>query len=185
MKKIISLFLVITFLGMNCVTYEKGQGINLEPGQKPGAKLIIQKTTGQQVKGELIAVKKDSLLLKDSQTGADVAVDITETETIKIVMKSKGKSGARIGFGIGATLGIAWVTAYVIDPEGERSGFFTYLGAYIGTIFILGTPLALLGWAIGGIAGTDETIQIEGKSEAEIKEILEDLRKKARVPNFQ
>ena len=185
MKKLIALFLVVTFIGMNCATYEKGEGINLEPGQKPGAKLVIQKTNGQQVKGELIAVKKDSLLLKDSQTGADVAVDITDTETIKIVMESKGKSGARIGFGIGGALGIAFVTAYAIDPGDEPSGFFTYLLAYCGTILILGTPLALLGWAIGAQAGTDKTIQIEDKSEAEIKGILEDLRQKARVPNFQ
>ena len=185
MKKLIALLLIITFMGMKCTTYEKGEGINLAPGQEPGAKLIIQKTNGQQVKGELIAVKKDSLLLKDSQTGADVAVDITETETIKIVMKSKGKSGARIGFGIGATLGIAWVTAYVIDPDGERSGFFTYLLAYIGAILVLGTSFALLGGVMSEIAGRDKTIQIHGKSEAEIKEVLEELRKKARVPNFQ
>jgi hypothetical protein len=30
-----------------------------------------------------------------------------------------------------------------------------------------------------------EKIQIEGKSEVEIQKILEDLRKKARVPDFQ
>jgi hypothetical protein len=65
MKKHIVLFLVISFLVMNCATYEKGEGINVEPGQKPGIKLVIQKKYYQEVKGELIAVKENSLLLKN------------------------------------------------------------------------------------------------------------------------
>ena len=64
MKKLIALSLVIAFMGMNCATYEKGKGINLEPGQKPGAKVIIQKIDSQRIEGELIAVKENSLFLK-------------------------------------------------------------------------------------------------------------------------
>ena len=35
------------------------------------------------------------------------------------------------------------------------------------------------------IKGRDKTIQIEGKSDSEIQEILENLRKKARIQNYQ
>jgi hypothetical protein len=48
MIKIIVLLLVISFLWMNCATYERGDGINLSPDHKPGVKLIIQKADGQQ-----------------------------------------------------------------------------------------------------------------------------------------
>jgi hypothetical protein len=37
--------------------------------EKRGATLIIQKKDGQQVKGELIAVKENSLLLKEAESG--------------------------------------------------------------------------------------------------------------------
>ena len=182
MKKLIALVLVITFIGMNCATYEKGEGINLEPGQKPGAKLVIQKKDGEQIRGELIAVKKDSLLLKDSQTGADVAVDITETETIKIVRKSKAGKGALYGglitFFIGYGIGV------FMDEEGGDDDIPAPLTAIIFGAIV--APIGiLLGAFIGIYAGTDKTIQIKGKSEAEIKSILDDLRKKAKVPDFQ
>ena len=39
------------------------------------------------------------------------------------------------------------------------------------------------GLVIGLVVGADTTIKIEGKSKTEIQEILEKLRKKARVKN--
>ena len=44
---------------------------------KPGADLLIVKLDGEQVRGELIAVKESSLLLL-SESGADVSVDVKE-----------------------------------------------------------------------------------------------------------
>ena len=171
MKKLISLFLVIVFVGINCATYEKGEGINLEPGQKPGAKLVIKKKDGQQVKGELIAVKQNLLLLLDTE-GKDESIDIADIRIIRIVKKSKAvKYGLLVGGGLGLIGGISQIGE-------EVHGFIpTFIDG-----FIFG---ALIGVIAGAVAGTDKTIQIEGKSEAEIKEVLVELRKKARVPDFQ
>ena len=160
MKKLIALFLVIAFMVMNCAVYKRGEGINLEPGQKPGVKLVIQKTDGGQVKGELIAVKENSLLLMESESGADVSIDIVNIKVVKVVKKSKAWQGA----GIGALLGIMYGAA----TEKETGGDFVLSGA-----------------AIGALIGTDKTIKIEGKSDTEIKEALEKLRSKARIPNYQ
>jgi hypothetical protein len=57
--------------------------------KKRGAELIIIKTNGQQIRGELITVKKDSLLLLDSGIGADVSVDIDDIKVIKIMKVSE------------------------------------------------------------------------------------------------
>ena len=174
MKKLIALVLVITFIGMNCATYEyeKGEGIDLEPGQEPGAKVIIQKKNRQQVKGELIAVKENSLLLKEHESGADESVDINDINKITIVRKSWGWKGVLlIGGGLGLIAGIS-------QAGEEVHGFVPSL--IDG--FIWGAIIAAI---VGVAAGADKTIQVEGKSETEIKKILEDLRKKARVPNFQ
>jgi hypothetical protein len=183
MKKFIALFLVISFLGMNCATYERGEGINLSPDQKPGVKLVIQKTDGQQVRGELIAVKQNSLLLKESESGADVSVDIADIKTITIVKKSKVGKGAGFGFLGGASLGVVIGLASGDDPPGFMSYTAGDKAAFLGIAF--GLIGMILGAAEGASAGADQKIQIEGKSDSEIKEILEDLREKARVPNFQ
>ena len=93
--------------------------------------------------------------------------------------KSKTGKGALYGFGIGATGG--GIAGLLMEPEESetRGG-----NALFGVIF-LGAIGALTGLIVGGFLGKDKTIQIEGKSEAEIKRILDDLRKKARVPDFQ
>ena len=52
--------------------------------EKKGVELIVKKKDGQQVRGELIAVKKSSLLLKESEKGADKSVDITDISVIEI-----------------------------------------------------------------------------------------------------
>jgi hypothetical protein len=177
MKKLIALFLVVTFIGMNCATYEKG--INLEPGQKPGAKLIIQKKYYQEVKGELIAVKENSLLLKNSQTGADVSVDVKDIMEITIVKKSKLLEGGLIGLLLGGVIGFI-----IGSPQGDEVFISKSLAGGIGAAIGGGTG-ALIGASIGSIVKGDKTIQIEGKSDLEIKWHLEKLRKKAQVPNFQ
>jgi hypothetical protein len=178
MKKLIVLLLIITFMGMNCATYEREEDINLEPGQKPGAKLVIQKKDGQQVKGELIAVKKNSLLLKESGTEVDASVDIKDVSVITIVKKSKTSMGAALGLSTGVLIGAINYSANKKNSWGESfEATWTWFG-----LTILGL---LLGAGMGASAGKDKTIQIEGKTEKEIEITLEELRKKARVPNFQ
>ena len=176
MKKIIALFLVITFMGMNCATYKKGEGINLEAGQKPGAKLVIQKTDGQQVRGELIAVKQNSLVLMERDSGADVTVDVADIKIISIVKKSQAMLLGCTGFIPGAIFGLLYAEAWYSETGATN---------YAECILLFGAIATIPGALIGFLIGKDKTIQIEGKSEAEIKKILEDLRKKARVPDFQ
>lgn len=178
MKKLIALFSVISFLVMNCATYEQGEGINLIPGQKPGAKLTIQKKDGEQVKGELITVKKNSFLLIMSNSKADVLVDVEDIKVIKIVRKQKVPMGAFIGGSLGAMIGFAYEE---VSGATGPSSFVDLTGIYGVPGLIIG---ALIGGTIGAFAGKDKTIQIEDKSDLEIKGILEDLRKKARIPDF-
>jgi hypothetical protein len=183
MKKLISLFLVFSIICFYGNLYAK---------ERHGADLAIQKTDGQQIKGELIAVKEDSLLLKEHDSGADVTSAVREIKTITIVKKSKRGKGALYGFGIGAAGG-ALAGGLLVEPsEYEKcvnNECFTEKesrvnNAIFGLIF-LGAVGALTGLIVGGFIGKDKTIQIEGKSEAAIKEVLEELRKNARVPDFQ
>ena len=77
MKKLISLFLVVSVLLLSG---------NMFAQERKGAEGIIQRTDGTQVRSELIAVKENSLLLMERESGADVTEEyfmFKETATIR------------------------------------------------------------------------------------------------------
>jgi len=173
MKKKVLVFVMISSL-LICLG-------NLMAKERRGAGLVITKTDGQQIKGELIAVKETSLLLLDSQSGADVSAEIKHIKHITLEKKSKFIQGAGLGLGIGGGAGAVFgVLMYdVIYIDLDKAGYAALFGA-AGAV--LG---AVIGGTVGASRGKDETIQVEGKSDTEIKEILEKLRRQARVPDSQ
>jgi len=183
-NKFVPLFLIFSFLILSG---------NLSAKKRNGAGLVIQKKDGKQEAGELIAVKQNSLLLLDYK-GVDLSVNIGEIRVIEIVKKSKTLVSGGIGLVSGAAIGALIGFLQGDDPPGMITGF----GHSIPIPGILtadekalyrGISCGILGGALGGIAGTiagiDKRIQIEGKSEAEIKKVLNKLQKKARVPYCQ
>jgi hypothetical protein len=167
MRKFISLLLAVSFLGMNCVPYKQGKGIKLEPGQTPGANLVIEKTDGQKERGELIAVIQNSLLLMERDSGLDVTINIKEIHTIEIVKNSNELLWAvLIGGGIGALLGFGMGGEWV--PRDEVT---LKMGA-IGVAFGM--------FAVTFAGEKNDLIQIAGKSDDEIAIELGMLRSKAR-----
>ena len=146
--------------------------------RKHGAKLIITKLDGQLIKGELIAVKPNSLLLLDTE-GKDVSVNIADIKFIKIVKKSKLLTGAWVGIavggGAGVLLGGSASEGMSLSPSEGRK-ILGVFGAVVGL---------LVGGITGAMAGTDKTIQIEGMTDLQIQEALDKLRKKARIRDYK
>jgi hypothetical protein len=171
-RKFISLFLVFSLMAISCITIGPREK-RIEP-EKRGANLVIMMKDGGQIRGELISVKEDSLLLLD--TG--VFVDIAGIKVIRIVRKSKASLGAGIGAVIVGIGGALFGGKLVGTFEGDDEDIL--IGSVIGGA--LGAASGA-GWGaiIGAIAGTDKTIQIERKTDLEIRETLDRLRKKARV----
>ncbi len=150
---------------------------NLIANERQGADLLVQKINGQKVRGELIAVKENSLLLLDADTGADVSVDIQDIKVIRVLKKAKFVGGAGIGFLIGSGLGILMTSI-----PGELTTSEVLL---MGPLYI-GIPCALIGGLLAVIAGPREKIhRLDFMSQEEIKIILEKLRKKARIPDYE
>jgi hypothetical protein len=168
MKKIVALLLVFSFISLNTGLIAK---------EKHGADLIVVKKDGQELQGELIAVKKDSLLLMGYVTAVDVTINIDDIKVIKI----RKKSGFEKGF-LGGGLAGAAVGIIIYAAAGEDQNFIGYV--LIAGIF--GATGGLLGGLIGAAAGSGgKTYQIEGRDSATIEVYLEELRKRARVPDFQ
>ena len=174
-KNFIALFLVFYLLALSGNLYAKKRGVELK----------IIKKDGHLIRGELITVKANSLLLLDSGTGADVSVDIKDIVVITIVKKSKALVGATFGALAGG--GIGAVVVPLIDAPAPI--IFSSMAAEEKTIlggiffgFIIGV---VCGGLIGADAGKDKKIQIEGMSDLEIKEALDKIRKKARIRDFK
>ena len=178
-KKFISLFLVVSLIEISCATVSSPTFEMRFPGKKQGVKLIITNKDWQKIKGELIIVKLNSLLLLDTK-GKDVSVDIADIKVIRVMKKSKVWQGAGIGFLIGASGGALFgaLTEGGFDDDG-RFRWILFWGIFFAA------PSALLGGIIGAFAGTDKTIQIEGMSDSEIEEALDKLRKKARIRDYR
>ena len=168
-KKFISLFLVLSLVMLSANLYAK---------ERRGAKLIVTKKDGQQIEGELITVKPNSLLLLDRKSGADVSVDIADIKAIRIVKKSKLLTGVWVGIAIGGGTGVLLAgSGYRMSLDAPaRRGILGAFGAACGLV---------IGALLGLVAGKDKTIHFEGMTDLEIKETLDKLRKKARIRDYK
>jgi hypothetical protein len=170
MKKSISLLLVASFLTPS---------LPLCADERKGVDLIIHKTDGQQIRGELIAVKQSALLLLERDSGTDITVDTGEIRVITHIKKSKVWKGMGLGLLIGGGAG-AGVSSLAQEWGLTTSGTIVTLSA----ILVAAIGLAIGGY-LGAVSGKAKTIQIEGKSNPEIHLILNKLRKKARIRNYE
>jgi hypothetical protein len=154
---------------------------NIVAKERRGVELEIFKNDNKQLKGELIAVKKDSILLLESSSASDISVSISDVDRIKILGKSKTLWRAAQGFlvvgGTGATIG-------AISSSSDFSRLTPARGALVGGV-IGGLAGLLLGTIFGLEEGADKTIQIAGKNDDEIRPALRDLRSKARIRDYQ
>jgi hypothetical protein len=173
-KKFTALFLVFSLLTINC--FSKRRGINLN----------VTRTDGQPIKGELIAVKENSLLLLEKEVGVDVSINISDVKiiTIKgpttvqiltapILLAAAGEVLGWTVWWLGSAGGLGYIMAEEEEMKKDQKKYASY-GALI---------LGCLG--IGIMFVTDNTIKIVGMSDSEIQETLEKLRKKARIRDYK
>jgi len=160
MKKIMTLIIGVSLLIPSGVSFAK---------EKHGAQLVITKTNGTEIRGELIGLKQDSTLILESSSRIGASIDISDIKVIKIVKGSIPVAGVIVGLVGGGVMGQALGR---FGSMGSRP-----LGGIIG---------GLVGGILGGvIASHNDEILIEGKSQEQIKAFLEKLRKKARFPDYQ
>ncbi len=153
---------------------------SLEASSRRGAEIVVQKKDGTQLHGELIAVKKNALLLLDSEFGMDVSAPIEDIEIIHILKGPKTGLGAISGFLIGGVVGAAAVNKSKDCNQCPSSAQRHVIGGAL-----VGGLGALVGALIGSSAGGNEIIIIHGLPQEELNEVLEGLRSKARIRNVQ
>jgi len=169
-KGIVSLLLVLSLVAFSWNLMAQ----DLSRSVRKGAKLRIQKNDGQQVTGELITVKKDSLLLMSAEINADISsqILIKEVEMITIVTKSRVLQVGIYGVLAGILYGSATKSQSRSFEPNQKYITFGAIGGVAGAV-------------LGTVLGINKKIQIQGKSDAEIQKTLEKLSKSALVPGIQ
>ena len=147
----------------------------LEAKEKRGAEVLIRKTNKTEVRGELIAVKSDSLLILDFKTGVDITTYVNEIDNIKVIKKSHPWRGAGIGFLTGVVSGIIYGAIWPGDAEPNASYYSTTWA------IVFSVPGALAGAITSGFVAIDKTYSIQGRPSRFVEADLNDLRKKDRV----
>jgi hypothetical protein len=153
---------------------------SLEAGTKQGAMIVVQKNNGHQIQGELIAVRKKSLILLNSESGVDTSIDVSEIEIIHILKGPKTGLGAISGFLVGGAVGTVAAGKSSNCGECPNSISRNILGGVL-----LGGFGALIGALIGSTAGNNEIIIFQGLSQEELDMELGKLRSKARIRDYQ
>ncbi len=156
----------------------------LKAGTKQGAMIVVQKSGGHQIQGELIAVRKESLILLDSESGIDVSVKTEEVEIIHILRAPKTGLGAISGFLVGGAVGTVAAGKSSNCGECPNSSANSVSRNILGGV-LLGGVGALIGALIGSTAGNNKIIILQGLSREELNIELEKLRSKARIRDFQ
>ena len=174
---ILALIVSSIFLFQNCALISRGTSKRRSPERREGD-LVITKKDGQKIEGELNIVKENSLLLLD-RYGGDVSIEIRDIRTIRIIKKSKAGLGYIIGGAVGYGIGVL----VALSPSAGEDYSVVWTGLLLGSL--LAIPGSILGGTIGATAGIDDTIQIEGMTDVQIKWVMDKLRKKARIRDYK
>jgi hypothetical protein len=144
--------------------------------KRRGASVVVVTRDGGRSGGELIAVKRDSLLVMD-ESGRDHSFELDGVESVVVTRSPRVGMGALFGMilGLGAGIGLSSALYHDADPcesIGRRA-----------SIILLGPVVGLVGGALAGsAAGKDLTIRIPGGSDpGQRVAALVRLRKYARV----
>lgn len=164
-KNLASTLAVVLFFGLSG---------GLSAKDRTGADLLITLKDGSKYRGELIAVRPDSLLLLDHRTKKNETAAVADIATVRVVRRSKAWQGFLFGLVPGAAGGAA-LGAHASAGDNPE------LGAFAGGL-VIGGIAGLVGLAAGFAAGLDTEIAFAGLPEGERIRILARLDRRAREP---
>ena len=153
--------------------------------EKPGADIIVLKADGGRLDGELIAVKKDLLLLLAGGASAEITHSIAWDAIAEVIVVRKSRFGQ--GLALGALIGGASGFFIGLSGSSDLPGFMSWSAldkAGFGAI-----SLGLAGLIIGGIGGAskgaDISIPVDSHSEANLRIVRAKLAERARIKGIQ
>lgn len=154
-------------------------GIAPAAEKKSGNTLALTLKNGQTIKGELLTVKGDRLILLDANSLAGAEIRIGDVARVRVMKKSHWLPGLGLGLLIGGASG----AVLGLLSGDDQSGFLPFsagqkaAGGALG-LGLLGAPV---GGIIGAITGIDETMDVGALPASQIDQVLNKLKQRARV----
>jgi len=148
--------------------------------ERPGAMLRLEKEDGRIIRGELLEVQGESLIILDHEGLEKSSYRLEELKRIVI----EKKSGLLKGLGLGLLIGGGGGAAIGLISGNDKQGFFAFTAgdkAILGGI-AFGLLGGLSGAVLGALSGADESIDVRALSDTEKKKALDMLAAKARFP---
>ena len=157
-------FIATTLIFVVGITFAR---LPLPAKERHGSTVVATMTDGSVVRGELLVVKKDILLVYDSAARQGKNIDLRQVTKVMVLKKSKFGQGLLIGLGVAVGMSV------IIQSKKNEFGFvFTFIG--------IGSQTALFGGIIGAVAGIDKKISLAEVSSQDILFNLEQLKRYAR-----
>lgn len=115
--------------------------------ERRGATVVVTMADGRLIKGELLAVKSDALLIYDHDAGRGENLDLQQVIRVKLFRKSKALQGLAIGFGVGLAMGVLIPHEHYNDVvfHGLLPTYTSFVGAIIGIFSCLPKNFSLAG----------------------------------------
>jgi hypothetical protein len=135
-----------------------GLPAGLSAKARRGALVVLTKVDGAEVKGELVSVKPDHLLLLKS--GDVLTIPRGRVHSVTIMRRSRMASGALTGFTAGVLAGVSWGISYGdshahgIPPSVQAGAFAGGLGLIIGMAVSRGEKVESV-ISFAGLTGPD------------------------------
>lgn len=146
---------------------------------RQGAQVVATMKSGAEIKGELIAVKKDFLVLSSREPAvvSDQSIKVEDIREVRVARPSKAGSGALIGLLAGAAFGAVGAAA----NNGSSSFHFPVVGM-AATGGVLGL---VVGAIAGAAAGGHTSFVLENRPQYITDSTLVRLSRYTRIPVVQ
>jgi hypothetical protein len=151
---------------------------SLEAKARHGATVRLGLKNGIQARGELLAVRKEALIVRDL-SGPETSYEVGEIASVTVVGKTKRFPAGFVGFALGAAAGYALGA----NPRGwPHEDDFRVLNG-VGKGILLGAFGAIVGTiaTAGRDRGRETVYPIEGLSDEQVRVTLARLRGFAKV----
>jgi hypothetical protein len=147
-------------------------GLPLPAKERRGSTVEATMTDGSQVKGELLAVKTETLLIYDRDVLQGKSIDLQQVAQVKVLKKSKFFDGLGIGIVIGLVISVNNIKR--IDRE-SLMPIFEIVGSF--------WPVPIAGFSgglIGAVCGINQKFSLVEVSSKSVQQNLVRLKRYAR-----
>ncbi len=153
--------------------------------ERQGAQVVVTLKSGGKITGELLAVKKDFLVLSADGSGMvrDESIAVQDVREVKVIRRSKAGTSMLIGLLAGAGTGA--VIGY--SDGNDEPGFFSFTARQKAAIMAVGAGLTglLVGAIVAGANGADISFRLDNGPKYKVHSALVELSRHARVPELQ